>query len=267
MKCLALLLALPLLYGCDAISQGNLPVTQSFIPSSSIVVMPATAKIRIGDAHQFSAAFSGLPVPPDCVDGAGHNRTDESQFEGPQPRPCTILAGGMNPGVTWSVNGVPGGNAILGTIDARGLYTAPANLPNPNSVNVTATSAENPSVSSWAPVTLDNPIPTLTSVSPATVSLGSFTLTVTGRKLVKGAEVIFAGAPLQTTFNSATQLTATGIATQAQLGTVQVSVINPDPGPASSIADLSVQVNKPPAIQVSLGPPTISRSMRCCRGG
>src|SRR5579864_250155 len=30
---------------------------------------------------------------------------------------------------TWSVNGIPAGNSTVGTIDANGQYTAPANLP------------------------------------------------------------------------------------------------------------------------------------------
>ena len=34
--------------------------------------------------------------------------------------------------VTWSVNGIPGGNAEVGTISSTGLYTAPAIVPLPN---------------------------------------------------------------------------------------------------------------------------------------
>ncbi len=43
-------------------------------------------------------------------------------------------------GAAWSVNGVQGGNSTFGTIDANGLYVAPANEPNPHTVTVTATS-------------------------------------------------------------------------------------------------------------------------------
>src|SRR5262245_54176691 len=43
-------------------------------------------------------------------------------------------------GATWSVNGVQGGNSTVGTIDANGLYKAPAAEPNPRSVTVTASS-------------------------------------------------------------------------------------------------------------------------------
>ena len=37
------------------------------------------------------------------------------------------------------VNGVPGGNAEVGTVDSNGLYTAPAITPSPNNI-VTITS-------------------------------------------------------------------------------------------------------------------------------
>jgi hypothetical protein len=241
MNCLALLLALSLLYGCSAVSKGNSPSSRS----SLIVVTPATAQIRAGDTQQFVVTFSGLPVPPDCADNAGQNRRDEFQDEGTQPaRPCASNVGGTNPDVTWSVNRVPGGNASVGTIDATGLYRAPATLPNPNSLRVTATSAAVPPISATAPLTLYNPIPVVTSVSPSTVPVGSFTLTLNGSKFAKGAQVLFAGGALQTTFVSTTQLTAKGTATRAQLGTFPISVRNPDPGSVSSTAADPVTVTQ-----------------------
>jgi hypothetical protein len=62
-------------------------------------------------------------------------------------------------------------------------------------------------------VTLENPVPTVTAVSPAAVPVGNFTLTITGSKFVNGAKVMFAGQTLTTKFVSATQLTATGTTT------------------------------------------------------
>ena len=57
---------------------------------------------------------------------------------------------------------------------------------------------------------------------------------VTGQRFVSGAVVSFGGTFLPTTFVSATELTATGTATAAQTGTVEVTVINPDPGSLTS---------------------------------
>jgi uncharacterized protein (DUF1800 family) len=61
-------------------------------------------------------------------------------------------------------------------------------------------------------------------------------LVVTGQKFAPGAVVSFGGTFLPTTFVSATEVTATGTATSAQAGTVQVTVINPDPGSLTSNA-------------------------------
>jgi hypothetical protein len=181
--------------------------------SPSVVVTPATARTRAGDAQQFSATVSSV--------------------------------GETNLGLSWSVNGVPGGNAAVGTIDATGLYTAPATVPSPNAVKVTATSATDPSISATAALALYNPIPVVTSVSPTTVHVGAFTLRVSGAGFAKGAQVLFAGEALQTEFSSATELVATGTSTQSQVGNVQVLVENPQPGSASSTLAVNVQVAAP----------------------
>ncbi len=133
----------------------------------------------------------------------------------------------------------------MGTIDARGLYTAPATLPNPNFVKVSASSITGPSASATAPVTLYNPIPILASVSPKSLSVGRFTLVITGSKFVKGAQVQFAGRALQTTFNSSSRVTASGTADSTQVGNAQVLLTNPVPGAANSSAPVSVEVIAP----------------------
>ncbi len=71
---------------------------------------------------------------------------------------------------------------------------------------------------------------------PTTIAVGNFTLVVTGQKFAPGAVVSFGGTFLPTTFVSSTEVTATGTATSAQAGTVQVTVINPDPGSMTSNA-------------------------------
>ena len=48
--------------------------------------------------------------------------------------------GSFNSAVNWAVNSVQGGNATAGTVSAVGLYTAPAIVPTPFTVTVTATS-------------------------------------------------------------------------------------------------------------------------------
>jgi len=50
------------------------------------------------------------------------------------------VTGSSNTAVTWEVNGTVGGNSTAGTVSASGLYTAPANVPNPAQVSVSAVS-------------------------------------------------------------------------------------------------------------------------------
>ena len=69
---------------------------------------------------------------------------------------------------------------------------------------------------------------------PTSIPVGDFTLVVSGKKFVSGAVVSFGGTFLPTQFVSSTELIATGTATAGQAGTVEVTVINPDPGSATS---------------------------------
>ena len=188
-------------------SSGGTGGTGGGNPQSGITVMvsPSSANVRAGATKSFSATISGT----------------------------------SNTGVTWQVNGVAGGSSALGTISASGSYTAPASLPNPNSVEIKAVSTEEASATGTSEVTLWNPAPVLASVSPATFPTGSFTLTVNGSSFISGAQVIFGGVNLTTTFVSSTKLTATGTATAT--GTVMVQVQNPNPG-ASDSGFASVQV-------------------------
>src|SRR3954467_9612211 len=52
----------------------------------------------------------------------------------------STVTGSTNTAVTWQVNGTNGGDAIVGTINTSGFYTAPAVLPSKTTVGVTAVS-------------------------------------------------------------------------------------------------------------------------------
>ncbi len=71
------------------------------------------------------------------------------------------VQGTTNTSVTWSVNGVAGGNNSVGTITAGGLYQAPGT---PGTYAVTATSAALPSYSANATATVTNAPPGVASV-------------------------------------------------------------------------------------------------------
>jgi hypothetical protein len=76
--------------------------------------------------------------------------------------------GATDNSVTWSVNGVAGGNSTVGTISSAGLYTAPTALPSPISVAVTATDStlSNPTASTTLTLTNSNTAPLYVNFGP-----------------------------------------------------------------------------------------------------
>ena len=75
--------------------------------------------------------------------------------------------------------------------------------------------------------------------SPMSFNVGSASVVLTGQNFINGATVLMNGSPVSTTFNSGTQLTATLNPTQP--GNLDLQVLNPSPGPATS-ADLIAHV-------------------------
>jgi uncharacterized protein (DUF1800 family) len=149
-----------------------------------------------------------------------------------QPFTATVT-GTATTGVTWSVNGMPGGNATVGTINTSGVYKAPDSLPSPSNVTVQAASIVQASAVGASNVSLLNPIPVLNNVNPKNIGVGAVTLTATGSKFAAGATILFGNTALTTIFVSPSQLTAT-FSASGQAGAVPVTVRNPDPGAASS---------------------------------
>ena len=67
--------------------------------------------------------------------------------------------------VSWAVNGVPGGNARLGTIDNEGVYRAPEIVPQPREVHICATAKQASNQRLWATVILGDASPAYELVS------------------------------------------------------------------------------------------------------
>jgi hypothetical protein len=75
--------------------------------------------------------------------------------------------------VSWGINSVPGGNAALGTITSAGVYTAPADLPSPATVQVTATSHADSTKSGSGTLAITSDITLSLTPNPASVELGA----------------------------------------------------------------------------------------------
>jgi len=153
-----------------------------------------------------------------------------------------------NPAVTLQINGITGGNGIIGTVvsnpDGSITYTAPPVVPTPtNVVQLTITSLDNPTVSLTQNISVMNPIPILTTATPSAFNPGPATIVLSGSRFITGATALVNGSAVPTTFNSGSQLTASVNLTEP--GNLDLQVLNPAPGPAAS-ADLIATVNGTP---------------------
>src|SRR5579872_4546294 len=80
--------------------------------------------------------------------------------------------------VTWSVNGVTGGNSTYGTVSTSGLYNSPMVVPMANAVTVQATSTADPTKFGTVTLTITQPAVNLWSIAPTSVPAGSFSITL-----------------------------------------------------------------------------------------
>jgi hypothetical protein len=83
----------------------------------------------------------------------------------------------------------------------------------------------------------DNPVPTISGLNPSSAAAGgmAFSLMVTGTNFVSNSSVNWNGSPRTTTFGSATQLTASILASDiATAGSANVTVSTPAPGGGTS---------------------------------
>jgi uncharacterized protein (DUF1800 family) len=135
--------------------------------------------------------------------------------------------------VTWQVNGVTGGNNILGLINSAGIYAPPEALPTTNPVTVTAVSVVLPSAHGSAQLNILNPVPTLASAQASLISGAIYALQANGSNFESGAQIQIGGGAQTTTFISATELEAT-VTVPTGTDTLSVTVMNPNPGAAVS---------------------------------
>jgi hypothetical protein len=116
--------------GCGGNNLSTMPVAT---PNVVVSVTPTSATVQTGSTQQFSASVTGT----------------------------------SNTTVTWSVNGAVGGSDSVGIISTAGLYTAPATVPAPSGVRVSAMSAADTTKSASASLTVKGTIETATQTVTA----------------------------------------------------------------------------------------------------
>lgn len=169
------------------------------------------------------------------------------------PKMATVVTGGTRTfvatgaAVTWQVNGIAGGNPTVGTIDGNGVYTAPAQVPSPAVVTVTAVATADSTQSASAQVTIVSSAPGLTvAPSSATVAAGG-TLTLTAD--VSG----YPNALVSWTFKDPGRsgqgtLTATGDTSAVYVAPAAV----PDPATVTLVARLEDGSGSPPTAESTI---------------
>jgi hypothetical protein len=189
--------------------------------------------------------------------------------DGGQVFTATLSAtGNPAPGVTWSVNGIAGGNSTVGTIAANGplsaLYTAPATPPSPETVTVTATSVADSSKSGSASVTITCAATNSITPSAANVALGQTQVFTASFCLVSGAAVtwdangVTGGNATVGTIVNATANTALYTAPAAVPSTNPITIHATAASPAGGSVVASASVTVTSNIAVSVSPPSAS---------
>ncbi len=137
------------------------------------------------------------------------------------------------------VNGIPNGNATVGTAVSKekGIvtYVAPqVASPSVSVVELKLVPLANLKVSSTQYIQVMNPIPVIYSVSPLLYNTGPAIVVIKGAHFVKGSALLVNGKSTPASFASTSELLATLDFTEP--GDVDLQVLNPSPGPAASSA-------------------------------
>jgi len=107
---------------------------RAFRVLGQLAVSPPSATLRVSGHAMFGATESGSPVT-----------------------------------ARWAVNDLPGGDVRVGTITTDGLYTAPATIPLPSIVMISATHPDDPTLRAFATVTILPPLGLLVWSRPISI--------------------------------------------------------------------------------------------------
>jgi len=137
--------------------------------------------------------------------------------------------------VTWTVDGIAGGDSTVGTVSNTGLYMAPAAPPAAGTVSVRAASTAYPDKSHAVTLKITHPAVQLWSISPSSGAPGAFTISLNGSNFTPDSVVKIGDVALNTNYVSPTKIRATGSTSASQAGKkFGVKVIRPGLGGTTS---------------------------------
>ena len=150
----------------NGVSGGNSTVgtvsTMGVYSAPTAVPSPATVTVTaVSAADTTKTASAAVTIVPAITVSVTPGTAAVIAGTGSQMFMATVM-NSTNTAVSWQVNGVTGGNSTVGTISSSGQYMAPAVVPSPATVTVTAISAANSSRTGTAQLTVN---PTASSAS------------------------------------------------------------------------------------------------------
>jgi hypothetical protein len=169
--------------GCTGVACGTITTTGLYtapkaVPNPPAVTVTATSVADPARSAMATVAIQSAPAVTVSPASVQVQTGKQVQF-------TATVTGTNNTVVIWSVSGSGCAGLSCGTVTSSGLYTAPANVPNPPQVAVTATLVAYPTISGSATATVTSPTVITVSVAPSNVSVNTgaqqqFTATVTG---------------------------------------------------------------------------------------
>jgi hypothetical protein len=171
---------------CGTIASSGLSAVYSAPP---VAPTPASVNvIAISVADPTKSASASVTVVPVVV--VAVSPTNASVFTGMTQQFNASVTGTSNTAVVWSIAGAGCSGSACGTVNTGGLYTAPAVVPSPADVTVTATSVADPTKSGAVSLTIvasAKNSPALPTLPQATVDTTMPTQAGTVRNVIAGS--------------------------------------------------------------------------------
>lgn len=218
------------------------------IINSSDVASPTTYNVTVFNPGPGGGTSNAvvLTVTPSGLVPVISNISPSSVVAGSGSMTLTVNGNNFVSGATVNFNGSPRPTSFISSTQLNATLSA-ADVSAAGTANITVTNPSPGGTSNQATLTItsssqvNNPVPSLSSISPMSAPVGSAgqTLTVMGSGFVSNSVVNFNGLARPTTFVSPTQLLATIFASDKTIaGPQAVTVTNPSPGGGTSNAIL-----------------------------
>jgi uncharacterized protein YjdB len=235
---------------CQTVASAAAGSVDYLAPPAVPSLNPVTLRVT-SNADSTKSATASITVLPHVV--VSVSPPSATLAPGASQLFTATVAGTSDQQVSWSISGTAcgGSGAPCGTIDASGLYQAPATPPSPNTLSVVATSSADTTRSASATVTISAQ-PTILSLSPSSAfagASGGFALSVTGANFTPsspgpGSTILIGGIARTTVCSSAADCSTNLSSADLSLaGNLSVSVQNPDGFASNSVAFVVVPIS------------------------